>query len=160
MLVMEDDHLVRRLRELNPELDTTNFDMLDFVAALGSTLDALMYSRLFWPEFVEIEGMVFLKESMEDEDDRRRLADALERYGGDRTRTEQSFNLVEVPSDLFTMRKGDTTEEEARWLAQRLAQVWLACLRYRYPGRDFVMEVLDPEETGGEVGVIFYQRRP
>ncbi len=73
-----------------------------------------MYSRLFWPEFVEIEGMIFLKESMEDEADRQRLADTLERYGGDRTQTEQSFNLVEVPSMLFTTCKGETTEDEDR----------------------------------------------
>ncbi len=157
---MEDDHLLKRLRQLHRDPDTTNFDVLDFVAAFGSPLEALMYSRLFWPEFVEVAGMIFLKGSVEDEEDRRRLADALKRYGGDRARTEQAFNLVEVPSLLFTTRKGETTEDEDRWLAQRLAVMWRACLRHGYPDRDFVVEVLDPEETGGEVGVIFYQRRP
>ena len=68
--------------------------------------------------------MIFLKESIEYEDDRQRLARALEYYGGDRTQTEQSFNLVEVPSMLFTTRKGETAEEEDRWLAQRLAEMW------------------------------------
>lgn len=157
---MNDRHLIRRLRELHPDLDTTNFDVLDFVAAFGSPLEALMYSRLFWPEFIEIEGMIFLKESMEYEDDRQRLADALERYGGNRTQTEQSFNLVEVPSTLFTRHKGDTTEVEDQWLAQRLVQMWLAGLRHSYPDRDLVVKVLDPEDTGDEVGVIFYQHRP
>ena len=104
--------------------------------------------------------MIFLKESMEYEDDRQRLADALERYGGNRTQTEQSFNLVEVPSTLFTRHKGDTTEVEDQWLAQRLVQMWLAGLRHSYPDRDLVVKVLDPEDTGGEVGVIFYQHRP
>ena len=121
---MEDHHLVRRLQQLLPDSDTANFDVLDFVAAFGSPLEALMYSRLFWPEFVEIDGMIFLKESIEYEDDRQRLARALEYYGGDRTQTEQSFNLVEVPSMLFTTRKGETAEEEDRWLAQRLAEMW------------------------------------
>ena len=78
---MEDDYLLKRLRQLHRDLDTTNFDVLDFVAAFGSPLEALMYPRLFWPEFVEVAGMVFLKESMEDEEDRQRLADALKRYG-------------------------------------------------------------------------------
>ena len=102
--------------------------MLDFVAAFGSPLQALMYSGLFWPELVEIGGMVFLKESLEYEDDRRRLAEALAHYGGDLTQTEQAFNLVEVPSGLFTgyEARKQTTEEEDLWLAQRLAQVWYA----------------------------------
>lgn len=100
--------------------------------------------------------MIFLKESMEYEDDRQRLADALARYGNDRTQTEQSFNLVEVPSMLFTTRAGETTEEEDLWLAQRLAEMWRARLFHRYPDRAFTVEVLDPEVTGGDVGVIFY----
>jgi hypothetical protein len=137
--------------------------MLDFVAAFGSPLQALMYSRLFWPEFVEIDGMVFLKESMEYDDDRRRLAEALEYYGGDLTQTEQSFNLVEVPSSLFTDYEAlnETTEEEDLWLAQRLAQMWRACLSNRYPGREFILEVLQEDTGGGDaVSVIFYQHRP
>ena len=163
---MDDDRLMNRLRQIYTDLDTTNFDMLDFVAAFGSPLQALMYSRLFWPEFVELEGMVFLKESMEYEDDRRRLAEALEHYGGDLTRTEQSFNLLEVPSMLFTSYEArqQTTEEEDLWLAQRLAQMWHACLSHRYPGREFVVEVLEEAEEdtgfGDAVGVIFYQHRP
>jgi hypothetical protein len=161
---MEDDRLLNSLRRIYTDLDTQNFDVLDFVAAFGSPLQALMYSRLFWPEFVEIDGMVFLKESMEYEDDRRRLAEALEHYGGNLTRTEQSFNLLEVPSSLFTRYEAldeTTEEEEDLWLAQRLAQMWRACLSHRYPGREFVVEVLEEDTGGGDpVSVIFYQHRP
>ena len=39
--------------------DTTNFGVSDFLAAFGSPVDALLYLRLFWPEFVCFEGMVF-----------------------------------------------------------------------------------------------------
>jgi hypothetical protein len=160
---MEDDRLLKRLRQNYTDLDTENFDVLDFVAAFGSPLQALMYSRFFWPEFVEIGGMVFLKESMEYEDDRRRLAEALEHYGGDLTQTEQAFNLVEVPSGLFTgyEARKQTKEEEDLWLAQRLAQMWRACLSHRYPGREFVVKVLEEDSGGGDpVSVIFYQLRP
>ena len=159
---MEDDYLLKRLHQLYPDPDTTNFDVLDFVAAFGSPLEALMYSRLFWPEFVEIEGMVFLRETMEDEDDHERLADAFKRYGDDRTQTEKAFNLVEVPALLFSSYEAyrQTTEEEALWLARRLAEMWRACLHQKFPGRNFVVEVLE-EDTGLDtVGVIFYQRRP
>jgi len=160
---MEDAQLLNRLRQSYTDLDTENFDVLDFVAAFGSPLQALMYSGLFWSELVEIGGMVFLKESLEYEDDRRRLGEALEHYGGDLTQTEQAFNLVEVPSGLFTGYEArvETTEEEDLWLAQRLAQMWHACLSHRYPGRGFVVEVQEEDTGGGDpVSVIFYQHRP
>jgi hypothetical protein len=99
---------------------------------------------------------------MEYEDDRRSLAEALERYGGDLTQTERACNLVEVPSMLFNNYEAlrQTTEEEDLWLAQRLAQMWRSCLAYRYPGRTFVVEVLEEDTFGDAVSVIFYQRRP
>jgi hypothetical protein len=159
-MVMQEEELIKDLRELHtePDLDTSDFEVRDFVYAFGSPLDALMYSRLFWPEFVEINEMVFLKGTIEDEDDRRRLAEAFEQNRRDRSETEQAFNLVEVPSDLFGKRMGDTTEEEDHWLAERLAEMWRSRLQLIYPNRQFVVEVLNPENTGGEVGVIFYQK--
>ena len=153
---MKDEQLVERLRTITPDRDTTGFNIFDFLHMEGSPLLALLYSRLFWPAFVEIDGMVFLKETFEDMDDYRRLAEAFERYGRDPQKTEQAFNLVEVPS-LFGRRLGETTDEEDVFLAERLAEMWRCRLQQLYPQRRFMVEVLKPEQTGGEVGVIFYQ---
>ena len=101
--------------------------------------------------------MVFLKATIENEADRRRLSEVFERNGRDRAQTEQDFNLTEIPADLFGKRAGDTSEEEDHWLAERLAEMWRARLQLLYPNRKFVVEILEPEDTGGEVGVIFYQ---
>jgi len=57
---MLEQDLIKRLSTLYAEKDTTNFNALDYVYAVGSPLQALMYSKLFWPEFIEIEDMVFL----------------------------------------------------------------------------------------------------
>ncbi len=43
-----------------PEQDTSGFTVLDFLYAAGSPVDALLYSRLFWPELLEVEGAVLL----------------------------------------------------------------------------------------------------
>ncbi len=43
--------------------------------------------------FVEIEGMVFMEGTIENEEDRQRLVHALEEYDNNRTLTEQAFNL-------------------------------------------------------------------
>lgn len=154
---MNDQYFLGRLRERYREHDTSNFNVLDFVGAFGSPFEALAYSRLFWPDFVEINDMVFLKETIENDDDRERLRKAHERYGGDRRMTEESFNLVEVPSTLFGPRLGETTEVEDRWLAERLVEMWRARLHALFPDKRFTVRLVDPEESGGEVGIVFHQ---
>ncbi|SRR6266478_890985 len=158
---MQEEELLKKLRDTChvPDIDTSNFDIRDFIFAFGSPLEAIMYSRIFWPRFVEIKGMIFLEGTIEDDQDRQRLAEVFEKYEQDVSRTEEDFNLVEVPSDLFGRRGGETSEEEDRWLAELLTQMWAARLHSLYPTRQFVVKVLSADETGGEVGVIFYQRR-
>jgi hypothetical protein len=158
---VHDEELLKGLREncRASRIDTTAFGVREMIYVSGSPLDALVYSRLLWPDFVEIEGMVFMEGTIEDEEDRQRLGQALDEYNKDFTLTEQAFNLVEVPSDLFGRRAAETTEEQDHWLAERLAEMWRARLHLRYPAQQFVVKVLEPKETGGEVGVVFYQVR-
>lgn len=153
---MNDEQLIKRLREKLPDKDTSSFNYLDFLHSEGSPLSALFYSRLFWPEFVEFNGMIFFKETIEDNDDIARVNKTFEKYGFDRTKTEKSFNLVEI-SSLFGRRIGESTVQEDEILINRLAEMWKCCLRYKYPDQDFVVEILSPEETGGDIGIIFYQ---
>jgi len=158
---MHDEELLKDLREncRASQIDTTAFGVRDMIYVCGSPLDALVYSRLLWPDFVEIEGMVFMEGTIENEEDRQRLVYALEEYNKDRTLTEQAFNVVEVPSDLFGRRATETTEEQDYWLAERLAEMWRARLHLLYPTHEFVVELLEPKEIGGEVGIVFYQLR-
>jgi hypothetical protein len=153
---MRDEQIVDLLRKLYPDRDTTGFNVLDFLHAEGSPVFALLYGRLFWPEFVEIDDMIFLKETYEDADDRQRIADAFAHYKRDRRKTEQAFNVVEVPF-LFGRRVDELTEEEYVFLAERLAEMWRCRLQMVYPQRRFTVKVLTPEQTGSEVGVVFYQ---
>lgn len=155
---MNDQHLVAKLRAAHPEHDTTGFNAFDCIHAFGSGREALLYARLFWPDFVEFRDMVFLNTTVESEDDKRRIEDALDRYERSLVNTEQSFNVVEIPS-LFGRRLGDTDEEEDRLLANLIAEVWNCRLRSLFPNRCFETRVLEAEETGGEIAVVFYQKR-
>lgn len=130
---------------------------LDFVYRYGSVLDALLYSCLLWPRFVEIDSMVFVVGRLRGRNvpDLTRLHDALARFQ-EASRVEESFNLFEIPSDLFENVQ-DTTDEQVYWLAERLAEMWRAKLTLDFPGRRFTVKVLSPEETGGEIGITFYQ---
>jgi hypothetical protein len=154
---MLEQDLIKRLSSLYTEQDTTNFNVLDYVYDFGSPLQALMYSKLFWPEFIEIEDMVFLKDRMEDEDDRRAVLKVLEQHDGNRSKTEQAFNLFEIPQDMFGKKMGETTEEEDRYLAEILVEMWQCRLQMLFPNRSFKVMLLTAEETGGEIGILFYQ---
>ena len=154
---MIEQDLIKRLSSLYTEQDTTNFNVLDYVYDFGSPLQALMYSKLFWPEFIEIEDMVFLKDRMEDEDDRRAVLKVLEQHEGNRSKTEQAFNLFEIPQDMFGKKMGETTEEEDRYLAEILVEMWQCRLQMLFPNRSFKVMLLTAEETGGEKGILFYQ---
>lgn len=139
-----------------PEQDATGFHYFDFLHARGSPRQALFYSGLFWPQFVEFDGMVFLEGTIEDESDRQRVQEAVHHYKGDRMKTEQSFNTIEIPS-LFGGRATETTEEEDELLASQICAMWTARLRELFPHRVFSVEVVPADETG-EIAVRFYQR--
>ncbi|HDH04697.1 MAG TPA: hypothetical protein ENH01_03150 [Nitrospirae bacterium] len=155
--MMNDEHLIDRLKEKYKDHDTTNFNVFDFLHAFGSGFEALFYSMLFWPEFIEIDDMIFLKGTIENDEDRQRLTDTFEKYGKDRFATEKDFNCIEI-SYLFGPRTAESTEEEDLWLAERLVEMWRCRLQVLYPKRNFVVNVLDPRETNNEVAILFFQK--
>ncbi len=112
---------------------------LDFISQHGSVLDTLMYSRLLSPEFVEIDDMIFLKEVVEDETDRRYLAEMLDSYRGDKSLAEESLNLLYLRDEIGD--GGDATDEQVLALSERIASIWRARLLLAYPGRRFEVQV-------------------
>lgn len=151
--------IINEIRKKYANHDTTNFLVSDFLAAFGSPVDALMYLHLFWPKFISFEGMVFNEETLEDADDRLRVLEALSRYGGDKTRTEKSFNLFEFPSGFFGKNSSESSDEVDEFLAEKLVELWECKLALAFPEREFVVKTMSTEETGGERGVIFFVLR-
>lgn len=145
-----------RYGELFTEKDTQGFNSLDFIHRFTSPLMALLFSELFWPNFIEIDNMIFLETTFEDKSDLQQLHMAIERYKGDRQKIEESFNTVEVPS-LFGAKVQDTSDEEDIILANTLASMWRARLKEIFPKKKFVVKVLDSDQTEGEIAVLFRQ---
>jgi hypothetical protein len=145
--------LLQRLHERFPGDDTSNFDLMDFIYAKGSAFTALWYSRLFWPEFVEIDGMIFFKESMSSREQRQRLAEAVQELGHDRRGIEEAINVV-YAAGIF--QRHDTTDEEFQWLLERLVEMWASRLRNVYPERHFRVELLDADDWD-DVRPVFFQ---
>src|SRR5438874_1161734 len=98
--MMTDDELCKDLAELYKEPDK-GFDVSDYISRYGSVLQALMYSRLFWPDFIEVAGVVVRKEALADDPLMARLEKAIRERPHDLSGVEEDFNLVEIPSDII-----------------------------------------------------------
>jgi hypothetical protein len=149
------DNLISRLKDHHATADTSNFKILDFVSAFGSPLEALAYSYLFWPDFIEFEEMIFHEGVIEDEDDRSRIRAALP--GRTAEEVEKSFNQFLIPDGLFSSGLSTTSDVENTFLAERLAEAWRARLAVLFPNKKCVVEVELEEENNEGPTIIVYQ---
>ncbi len=111
----------------------------DSLYASGSVDEALRYSSLLWPDFVEAEGMIFLLEEQLAQPELSDISGTLKRFSS-KTEMEKAFNVVAVPFLFASASEAD--EESLAALAAMLCQSWTAKLQRDYPGRRFVVEVL------------------
>jgi len=138
------------------EREVTGWDRGDFLS-LGSTRDALVYSILFAPTFVEIEGFIFLEAfAPQTAGGWAKLATDIQvaraKPGNDLALLLAGYNWVEV-AFLFSDPRG--SDEELTALAYTIADAWRVRLRGLYADRTFEVRVLPASETGSSIGVGF-----
>lgn len=153
---MKDEQLIASLRKHHADADTRRFNVLDFLSAFGNPLDALMYAKLFWPDFVEYKGMIFLKDHVEDEEDRARIMQALETFSKP-NEVEESFNRFLIPFSFFASGSSITNDNEDLQLAKQLVEMWRYRLALLFPKMTFKVSLLLPEETGEEATITVSQ---
>lgn len=152
---MNEESVIEHLKSHFAEEDTGNFDLLDYVGAFGSPLMAIAYHKLFWPDFIIYEDMVFFSDDLDEE--MRTEVDSMLGKCSSKQEIEKSFNYYEVPSQLFNQHAADTYDEEDEYLAELLCETWGAKLALDYPERGFQVQVLSAEETQSETSVLFFQ---
>ena len=153
---MKNAELIEHLKEYYAGKDTKNFNILDFVGAYGSPLLAIAYYKLFSPDFIEYRGMIFMADEFDDKG-RIDVDHLLEQKNLSKKEIEQSYDWFEIPSGFFAKSAGDTYDDEDEYLAEILCRTWKLKLEADFPDKRFVVKLLDPEETGGEIGIAFYQ---
>ncbi|MDF7809309.1 hypothetical protein P4E94_17830 [Pontiellaceae bacterium B12219] len=151
--------IIDRLNHFFEADDTANFNSLDYIHRFVSPIYSILLADLFWPEFKEISGMIFLANSFEDESDQRLLTEAEAKYNGDQEKIEESFNVVEIPS-LFGRHVSDIDDEQYVMLANTLICSWRAKLSQDFPEKEFCFQILGAEGTGGELAILFKQKLP
>jgi hypothetical protein len=102
---------------------------------------ALAFGRLFWPVFVERCGCVLIEHRADDV----AVAEALERAGGELRRVEELLNRVCLRQEM-PFEDSEVEDETFLEVGRILRRSWLAALAEQFPGRRFVVELLDSED--------------
>ncbi|WP_059359876.1 hypothetical protein [Parachlamydia acanthamoebae] len=148
MGINEENKLLKILQEQFK--NAFNYTEDDYLHAFGKASQVLLASIIFFPDFVEIDSRIFLKRNVLDQDVIRKMLED----GEDITEVEKKFNFIEVDF-LFDGGGRDLAEDADIVFAQIIKTAWDAWLKYQYPSRKFIVEIIDVEGTGESLGVQF-----
>jgi hypothetical protein len=141
---------------LIPELKGWNngngIDPETWVGCEGSFRLAAAYSLIFWPEFTEIDGMIF-RGNM----DRETLASWMQNCSGDRRSVEATANHIHI-LDLHYVGAPDANADRIIFLGNVLKEIYRVKLAAEFPNRDIVVEFYEPPDKElQDYQLTFYQ---
>ncbi len=110
---------------------------------------AVAVARLVWPEFVEVDGLVFLADQYSDE-----KASSLRDQGIVGRQLEYWMNLFSV--DGFFSGVEASTPEDQEQMAGMLVSAWKTKLRSEFVARTFSVEIVRDDDVG-DLCIVFTQ---
>ena len=119
------------------------FHPIGFVMANCSVAEAVTLAMIFWPEFVEYRGGVFLKWAFI----QRNVDTWFDEAGDDRSRVEVVVNHLHF-WDAFSLKRAEDYLAVSA-LAVKVASMWRAALRESFPGREFDVMLTDQTNDYG-----------
>lgn len=144
---------------LIPELKTWNPSQTPegLAACEGRYPLAIGYLSVFWPSFVEHDGMVFRGETV----DEASLSSWLATTRGDKQSVEATLNHLHVLDIQHPGTWLDATEAQIKFIGQTLKEMWAAKLARDFPTKQFVVELIEgSSEKLVDYQVVFYQSQP
>lgn len=144
---------------LIPELRRWNggqgIDVESWIGCVGDFQKMIGYSAIFWPRFVEIDGMVVLEGVT-----RENLQQWLVTCQGSRSRVEATVNHLHLVG-LHADGAPDATPERLAYLGRILKEIYECKLKWQFPDKHFVV-AFDESPSGQlhEYILRFYQEHP
>lgn len=143
---------------LIPDLSRWNngggIDPEGWIACEGNFTLASAYSLIFWPEFVELDGMVFRAPM-----DRQSLESWKRSGAGGSGELEALVNHLHI-LDLHHAGCPDASLERIVHLGSVLREIYAAKLAAQFPDKSFVVEFYEPEDKKlQDYQLTFFQRR-
>jgi hypothetical protein len=112
-------------------------DVSGWLSATGNFQLACAYSTVFWPRFVEHDGMI-LREG----NDPDHISSWLKSYDGNKTTTEWVVNHIHLV-DMQYVGCPDATRDRIVFLGHLLKEIYECKLAVQFPGRKVVVEFDD-----------------
>ncbi|SCM83042.1 conserved hypothetical protein [uncultured Sporomusa sp.] len=135
-------------RNANPQ----NFNWWNYVNLKSDLQTALGFAKLYYPEIVELDGCILLKDKFSKE-----LYELWkDECKGEKTCIEKMMNLYQL-RDFFHRNTPDdgNLESQIKVLGDVLTLFWSMSFRNRFPGRSITVKVF--EETDGESFITVYE---
>lgn len=144
------DALIPDLKDWN---NGKGIDPESWVGCEGNFRLAAAYSMIFWPEFTELDGMIFRGQM-----DRETLDSWMLGCSGDRRCVEATVNHLHI-LDLHHFDCPDASIDRIVYLGNVLKEIYQAKLATQFPDRNVVVEFHEPpdKELRG-YQLTFYQR--
>ncbi|MEW6499549.1 MAG: hypothetical protein AB1589_44860 [Cyanobacteriota bacterium] len=125
-----------------------DFSLWDYLFRASRAEVAIVFTKLFWPDFVEHEGGIFLSEAF----DSKIYEQWKAQLGNDMPSIERVMNHQHIDDILQGADK--VGAENLLYLGQAIAQMWESRLKLLYPYQRFQVVCNQDEYT---VVVTFYQ---
>lgn len=131
--------------------DKKSIDVFSYISSECNPEDLLLCSKLLLPDFVVVDGAVFLEHKYD--------AGAFDswstQFGGDLCAIEKMVNHTHT-YDVFEGCTDDIDEAVFTQLAEVFSLSWRLLLRDKFPDREFCVDVRNSDQEYGPV-VTFYQ---
>jgi len=143
------DALIPELKEWN---SGAGIDPESWVGCEGNFRLASAYSLIFWPHFIEHEGMIFRGETVPSS-----LPGFMKSCNGDRKTVEATINHIHI-LDLHYAGSPDASVERIVFLGNVLKEIYRVKLSAEFPGRNFVVEFYEPPDQNlQDYQITFFQ---
>jgi hypothetical protein len=123
------------------KINDGDYTLWDYLFGVANIEIAIIFTKLFWPDFIEHEGGIFLSEAFN--------CQIYEQWkielGNDVAAIEQVMNHQHVDDLLPSVQK--VSAENLLFLGQTLVEMWKSRLKLLYPQRCFKVKCAWNEET-------------
>jgi len=129
-----------------------------WINGLGNFEHAIAYGRLFWPDFVEYDGCIFLSQYFDIEN----YNNWMKSTKGNKTAVEKVMNHRHIVDYFPNSPKPQPTKEQMVYFGNYLKELWDCKLKRDFPERNIVVEFFEGEDVVDDVydfEILFYQNR-
>ncbi|WP_346354352.1 hypothetical protein [Azotosporobacter soli] len=134
------------------EANRDSFNWWSYVNLKADLQTALGFAKFYWPEIVEVDGCIILKDKFSKE-----MYDSWkEDCKGEKTCIEKTMNLYQL-RDFFHINTQDdgNLEEQIETLGNILLMFWNMSFKARFPERSIEAKVV--RETDGELFITVFE---